>query len=240
MSKLYNFSEYNGDIILSFVKNRIRIPEYILILLNANNEEFYQNMTSYEYVELILNRLLNDDKIPSKNKFPEEYNFQSDQERIIQNLPNGKTWIPFINRNEPLNPNSDRLSIIEQLRLDLDDGKLFFRGTSWDYAMNIMEKIQVTQKDKPTYFGLRNFYTTDIFSTAIWARRKNQPAVVIFYIPNEILDNLNLMNLSNIESWKNVVFNSRKRITREGNYRRNLEILSKFRFSRYDIWSYLL
>lgn len=60
---------------------------------------------------------------------------------------------------------------------------------------------------------MRNFYLTDSFKTAcIWACRNVQAAIVIFFIHNTFLDELEnhlKFNERNLEEWKQLVFKCR-------------------------------
>lgn len=216
LKRKYNFSECGTSVqdILIFVNNII--PTNYLSKLDADDKDFYQHLTLDEALEIIILRLLNQqNRIVSKNDFPEEYNFLENCKLAV--LPNGKTWIPYINDG-----NYDMLliSIKEQLNVNLQNGMLLFHGTCWESAMNIMESIRTNTKPYATDFGMNNFYTTnDFYHSVKWARHNSQPAVVIFYIPNEILNNLITENISDIQQWKETVFKCRNPPKRSAKFR---------------------
>lgn len=229
LERRYDFSQCgdNPIDILFFVKNTICFPDEKLKDVGADNEYFFQNMTLEESLVIIISRIIKqDDRIPSKDGFPEEFIFQFNQNGRIQRLENGRTWFPFINVNRNRLPNSNRLliSIQEQTNVDLENGFLLFHGTSWNNAIEIMGHVRATSRKHATDFGFENFYTTDIFhNSLIWAKNRSQAAVVIFYFENDFFDNLNFKDLSDIDRWKNVVFRCRNPP------RRSFDSLAKYR-----------
>lgn len=237
LKRRYNFSNCGSNCydIFIFISEVIRIPMKFLIMLGADQESYYEHMTLEEAIEIILLRLISqDDRIPAKDGFPQEYNFKSGQDGLIQQLENGKTWLPYIHRNGGRFPNCDRilLSIEEQLNLNPDEGLLLFHGTSWDSAMTIMEHVMVTDRPYATDFGKYNFYTTDTFYNAVkWARHNSQAAVVVFYIPNEYFEELITKDLSDINEWKLTVFKARippKRSNNPSLFRKEIREYERF------------
>lgn len=91
------------------------------------------------------------------------------------------------------------------------DEDLYFHGTSWDGALSIMSEIEIIPRSKAKDFGKKNFYVINSFkSSCIWAKRKNQSAIVVFNITKEYIEVLdNHISLNNEDEWKETVFKMR-------------------------------
>lgn len=212
--KNYNFSDYiNPEDILFFIVEISNISPAFLEYIRANDVEFFYGLSLEESLEILLTRLIDKyNDVPSSNGFPQDYNFQSEQQNNIQNLPNGRTWYPFINRfsNRNINYNSLKIDILNKCNvINTDNVRILYHGTSWAGARQIMAKVKSTSRGFATDFGMNNFYLTDIFYNACkWANRYTQGAVIIFSIPLEYFDEWNVKYLTGDE-WKNVVYRCR-------------------------------
>lgn len=221
LDRKYDLSLGDTDI-LSFVTNILGFSLRSLQFIHADFEEFYDNLTTIEAIEIILTKLLdNNGDIPSTNGFPAEFNFNSSNANIVQNYENSK-WFPYTNSRYLRN--KDQLLIKIMQNINIDNSRLFFHGCSWAGGLGISNGLEIRPRPDATDFGLRNFYVTDTFQTAwIWAIRNRQPAISIFVIPEEFIDNLeHHIILHNDNTWKNLVFRCRNRPSNGPNLRNRL------------------
>lgn len=225
LNKTYELSDDDYDI-LNYLIGTIKFSETFLQNIGANYEEFYYNMTTNEAIEIILNKILNhSDNMEKKNGFPKEFNFNTSMTNRTQ-VYNGKRWFPyvpslFVRDEQNLNldgnskasmgtdPNYLNNRFLEGI--DTENNYIFYHGTSWLGASLIMDEIEIRPRMNATDFGLRNFYVTDMLITAMdWANRNAQPAICIFAVPRDYLDNLeNHLKLYDDYEWKRIVYTAR-------------------------------
>lgn len=204
----YNFSECHN--IYDYLLNVINFSKNGLESINADYEEFYDNMTVDEALEVILNKLISTaNDIPAINGFPADFNFNGVNYNTIHEF-NGKKWYPFNKGKNNINYNQLLIKLFKDIELN-DNDKIVYHGTSWQGALSIMDKVELTSRSKCTDFGFKNFYVTDTFRTACrWTNRHTQAAIVIFVIPENYIESLdNYLNLNDITLWKETVFKIR-------------------------------
>lgn len=170
-------------------------------------------MTGEEAVSIILTKLIDRSQdVETYNGFPKEFNHNSRNDNTTQITSNGYYWFPFVD-NGSVSYDSLLDVVVKDFTFDLTKGRLLFHGTSFEGAMSINNEIEVTQCQTATDFGMKNFYVTDTFYTAgSWANRSNQPAIVIFFVPNELFNTDNKLvfnSVVNLEEWKETVFKAR-------------------------------
>lgn len=214
LNKKYDFSAYYD--VYDFIVNVIKFSINALEVIDANYEEFYDNMIIEEALEVILTKLLvTTTNVNSKNGFPSMFNFNRSQINT-QQIYNNKKWYPYSQGKYNINYSELLSKITNGILLNRED-RIYFHGTSWRHAISIMNKVPssafknaIKPRQYCTDFGLRNFYLTDTFETAcLWSARNRQPAVVIFVISDNYINSLeNHLKLSGDE-WKEVVFKIR-------------------------------
>lgn len=102
LARKYKFSEVYDDI-YEFIVDTVGISVSVLNDINANYEEFYDNLNIYEAMTIILNKILLHSNEDSKNGFPAEFNFDRSK-KGVQNY-NGKLWYPIFNDRANTNHN---------------------------------------------------------------------------------------------------------------------------------------
>lgn len=242
LERKYRFSEEDGYDIRNFLLNVVGFSENSLKFINANYYEFFEGLTTKEACFIVLTKLLDvSNDIPTEYGFPSDFNYTPSKANTVQRTENGPNsdtfsneenvsqlfseqkhkngwkWYPFVNQN------SRRLQYEQILKrvmrtIQTDNNRLYFHGCSWESAIYINDAIQIIQRENATDFGMRNFYLTDTFSTAyVWAKRNTQSAIVIFAIPDSLIENeenkqdLSMRGLEDLEEWKNFVFKIRNK-----------------------------
>ena len=113
---LYRYNPYE------FITSFIKIDS--LMIMGADKPEYYDHMSIEDALERILLFLLKDDnKLPSKNGFPQEFNV------IKSNIPfnyDGDIIFPYMEINETCN---DILSNVLEI-LNIEDNNLYYHGTN--------------------------------------------------------------------------------------------------------------
>lgn len=210
LNRKFDFSTCNN--VYFFIINVIGFSPRSLETINANYDEFYDNMLLDEALEIILTKLITNDDIPSINGFPSDFNISLNQTNRV-NVYNGKKLFPYKKERSELNYDQLLLNVLHDVNVG-NNSKILFHGCAWDSAISIMDKIEIFPRRHCTDFGLRNFYLTDTFQTAcLWATRNRQAAVVIFVLPEYYINNLsNHLLLNNFEQWKELVFKIRNPI----------------------------
>lgn len=216
--KKYKLDDVDDDIFM-YIKNVIGISESALENINANYEEFYDNMTISESLTVILAKLLETKGETLVNGYPpefcfgqnlnfpgnliREFHFDKNNQGTLQTYKNNK-WFPV--SDDRKNLNYDNLLMRVMRHFEIENSRIMYHGTSWRSAISIMNKIRINQRGTASDFGLRNFYLdkiedfsgkfdriclTDTFQTAcMWGLRNTYAAVVVFIIPDEFFDNL--------------------------------------------------
>ena len=213
---IFNFLNDKFDLSLGennpfeFILNTIGISLDSLILANADNEEFYHHLTMKHALTSILIILLGKtDNTLSYNGFPRIFQTSINQINKSQKSE-GMNYFPFSGNVNNINHNQLLFEITKRFNFKFNYNNLFFHGTTWGFAISINDKIKIIQRDEASDFGLKNFYLTNNFKTSVnWCKHYSTQSVVIFYIPDEFLDNLNRKELINIDEWKDVIFTCR-------------------------------
>lgn len=211
LNKKYNLYQTGVDVYDTIV-NTIRFSIRALTAIGANNPNFYDNMTLDEACLIILTKLIGNSgtNIESSDGFPEILNFTYGQQNNIR-VFNEKKWFPYVRTGHLSNYNQLLTKVL--YKLGATDTNLLFHGTSWESALSIMMQERVTQRERASDFGMKNFYTTDSFVTACqWADRNNQKAVVIFIPPEDFIDSLEnkiVFSCNEMDAWKEFVFFAR-------------------------------
>lgn len=217
-----------------------------LYLIEADNEEYYYNMTGEEAIISILNKLINTvGESKTINGFPSQFNHRRENNNKMQRTSSGEYWFPFVNTgNLEYSKLYDHL--VKQFNFDHSKYKLLLHGTSFKSALSINEKIWISHRLNTslmaTDFGIRNFYVTDTFYTACkWCNRNSrQPAIVFFLVPNEIFMTDNKLSFdvnTNLNEWKETVFKVRDEQTGEDDYYDYVDILDSKDYIEGPIYS---
>lgn len=207
LERKYKLHEVEDDIYF-YIRDVIGFSDISLENINANYEEYYDNMSISEALTVILTKLIDHKGESPVNGFPREFHFSPNNRGIIQNYKN-RQWFPVSDNRQ--NINYENLLIRVMRSFNTDNSKIMFHGTSWRSAISIMNRIRINQRLTSTDFGLRNFYLTDNFQTScMWALRNNYAAIVIFIIPEEFIDNLQHHLILNEKIlWQQTVFRIR-------------------------------
>lgn len=220
LSKKYGY-DYDLDT-FSYIRNIVRFSELALTRINANFKEFYYGLSYEDALEIVLVKLTeSDDTIQRDNDgFPQNFNLNGRSVNINYKLDNNMWWFPYSQCNN-INQHKLLSVVLGGSNIDLTKYKILYHGTSWVGAQSIMEGIEIRPRNKSTDFGMMNFYLGDNFTSAyVWALRKQQPAIVIFIVPNEFIEGLErkllLNHTSTLNEWKKLVFTCRNRPTGYG------------------------
>lgn len=206
LNKQFNLDSAESNI-YDFLINAIGFSRKSLAIINADEESFYEHMTLREACEVVLEKLIGHNQIESEHGFPKELNFCIGQQNAIR-ISNGITWFPCIPTRTLSNYNQILYKILD--KLNISDSNLLFHGTSWDGALSILNGIEIIPRRFASDFGIKNFYTTDSFTTACKsANHNNQRAVVIFVLPENYIEALEkkiIFSSREINSWRELIF----------------------------------
>ena len=228
LNKKYDLSSGDNNV-YDFIVNAIGFSRRALVNINADYEEFYDNLTTAEACNIILIKMIDRaNDIPAIGGFPSDFNFRSSQANSVQTTEEGSKWYPYVKGR--YTPSYDQLLLQVMRTIQTDGHRLYFHGCSWESAISIQDEVQIIPRENATDSfvqsfptsvatevgnGMRNFYLTDTFNTAyIWSQRNNQAAIVIFAIPDETIDNQENkleFTMDNINEWKQTVFTCRNK-----------------------------
>ena len=176
-----------------------------LRLARMDKEEYYFHRSISESLEIVLNNLLDQNKlINTKNGFPESLDIQNNQINTLVNY-NSDSFLLLSDNNFNIKYNQV-LNIIKQSGFEGDPNDLYFHGTNFISSISIIRWIEIFPRI--TDFGHRNFYLSNSFKFAYQSVQcKQQKAIVVFHIPQNVFGDLNKLEftMSNIDDWKNLV-----------------------------------
>ena len=212
LDKMVDFSKYENnpfDFISKVLSN------YCLIAAGATDEDYYHHLDIETALTSILTKVLEEDKYPLFNGFPDFFKFTNDKVNKTQTIEE-VNYFPFGGNINIANFNQLLIKITKTFKFKFSWNNLFFHGTNFDSAILINDQIRIIQRDKPTDFGLKNFYLTDNFIAACnWTKHFSNQAIVVFYIPDEYLNNLekrlhfDVEEFDDIARWQDLVFKCR-------------------------------
>ena len=190
-----------------------------------NYPEFYYGLNTYQSCIILLNKLLDGgERIDNINGYPSSVNYTGNNN--VQEYSNsGFNFIPC--KNQSIIGINNYKSLINSFNFKnalnkKDNEILLYHACNWSRLESILGWIDPTaSRQEPTDFGKNNFYTTDSFKAAfIWSSRQTQSAIIVFKIPNNLIDQfvdedkkLLFNHLNNLIYWKELVFKCRKTLS---------------------------
>jgi hypothetical protein len=213
LNRKYNLANGDEDV-YDFIVNILQFSNRALNIIEVNYRDFFEHMTTEEACFIILTKLIDHSgNIPHKNGFPANFNLDRSQfNKIITDEDDNKFYM-CINNDITFNFNRMLVWLLNKWNFNGENSTCFMHGTSWVHSFSILNE-GIKSIERISDFGKRNFYVTDTFLTSLkWAKRNQQSAIVLFFIPNEFLsslkERLNFENLEELDTWKQLVFKTR-------------------------------
>uniref|UniRef100_A0A6C0AD86 Uncharacterized protein n=1 Tax=viral metagenome TaxID=1070528 RepID=A0A6C0AD86_9ZZZZ len=118
LDKKYNFSLYED--VYDFIVNVAKFSSRSLKIIEANYEEFYDNMTIPEALEVILTKLIVNNGIHTTNGFPSVFNFTLNQKNSTQ-IYKGNKIFPYVGGKNKLKHDQLLSRIANNIEIGPDD-----------------------------------------------------------------------------------------------------------------------
>ena len=211
LKKKYHLANGGNEDVYDFIINTLQFSDRALNIIEVNYPEFFNCTTIEEACSIILTKLLDTTKnILNKNGFPKNLNVDRSQfNNTIFDKENNKFYT-CVNNDISFSFNKMLTWLLNGWKFDNKNFTCLYHGASWSNTFFILNN-GVKSLGKVSDFGKNSFYMTDTFLHAFKISKQNQQsAIVLFFIPNEFLLNLeNKLEIEDLESWKQLVFKAR-------------------------------